>query len=391
MSIEIQNIKKKFKYFQAIDDISFKINKGELVALLGPSGSGKTTLLRIIAGFEQQTSGNIFINNFNVQNKSIKDRKIGFVFQNYALFNNMNVFNNVAFGLKVMPKNTRPHTNDIIERVQELLHLMHLDNFHNYFPYQLSGGQRQRVALARALAIDPQILLLDEPFGALDAKVRKELRSWMRRIHNDMNITSIFVTHDQEEALEVADKIIIMNQGKIEQIGTPAEVYNQPCNAFIYDFLGDFNVFTGWRDEHNITHISEYEVNNNSAKLTHQPNWIARNLLSSNLIKGLVPKAYFNQIKPYLNNNIKKYLPGTPIQIFTRPHEMEVTNKPDQKEYIIATIIHINPAGSLIKLELERKDSSFIYAEITRELFESLNLKKGQLLYVRPKEFKIFE
>jgi sulfate transport system ATP-binding protein len=392
MSIKVANICKNYGNFNLLKGINFEIQKGELVALLGPSGSGKTTLLRIIAGLDCPTSGEVYTSGINVINQSARERKFGFVFQNYALFNHMNIYDNIAFGLKILSKKQRPSNDYIKNKVIDLLELMRLESFADRFPLQLSGGQRQRVALARALAIKPEILLLDEPFGALDAKVRKELRSWMRRLHNDMHITSIFVTHDQEEAMEVADKVIILNNGIIEQIGSPAEVYNQPSNSFVYDFLGDFNVFDGWRDENNLDHITDYEViGKNVSQLKYQPHWLIRNIADSLLLKKLLPTKYLGNSLP--NNKINKILPnkGIAIQIFARPHEMEVTKNPANHEYIIAKVLHINQAGSLVKIELERKNGSFIYADITKQEFETINPKNGDVLYIRPKVTMVFE
>jgi sulfate transport system ATP-binding protein len=392
MSIIVKKICKYYSDFIALEDINLEIAKGELVALLGPSGSGKTTLLRIIAGLDFACNGDVYTDGENVNSKSVRERKIGFVFQNYALFNHMTVFDNVAFGLKILPKNVRPDSDFIEDKVNELLTLMHLEDFASRMPIQLSGGQKQRVALARALAIEPKILLLDEPFGALDAKVRKELRSWMRRLHNEMNITSIFVTHDQEEAMEVADKIVVMNKGRIEQIGTPTEVYIQPKNSFVYDFLGDFNVFAGWKDDNNIAHITEYEISGQTkGQLKYQPNRLIRSMMSFSVLKNLIPKNYISSFKKSAEPVKPAIKRGTPVQIFARPHEMIVTNKPDDKEYIIVKLVHVNPAGSLIKMELEREGGSFIYAEIAKEQYDSLEAKKGMTLYVRPKETVIFE
>ncbi|MDR2081526.1 MAG: sulfate ABC transporter ATP-binding protein [Campylobacteraceae bacterium] len=243
MSIEISHITKKFGAFSALDDISLTIPNGELTALLGPSGSGKTTLLRIIAGLENPDSGEIRFFGEESTNKPTKDRKVGFVFQHYALFKHMNVFDNIAFGLKIRPRSVRPSKEEIKEKVFKLLKMVQLEPLANRLPSELSGGQKQRVALARALAVEPRVLLLDEPFGALDAKVRQELRRWLRYLHDEIHITSVFVTHDQEEALEVSDKIVILNKGKIEQTGTPEDVYDNPVNPFVYGFLGNVNLF----------------------------------------------------------------------------------------------------------------------------------------------------
>ena len=241
MSIEITNITKKFGNFTALDDVSISIPEREITALLGPSGCGKTTLLRIIAGLETPDAGTVTHFGEDMTNKHIKDRKVGFVFQHYALFRHMSVFENIAFGLRVRPRKLRPDKKTIQENVMRLLALVQLESFANRFPSELSGGQRQRVALARALAVEPAVLLLDEPFGALDAKVRRELRSWLRRLHDDIHVTSVFVTHDQDEALEVSDSIIIINKGKIEQAGSPEEVCEFPASPFVADFLSDVN------------------------------------------------------------------------------------------------------------------------------------------------------
>ena len=243
MSIEIRNIQKNFNSFSALNNVSLDVPSGELVALLGPSGCGKTTLLRIIAGLETADKGSIHFHGNDTTHSDVRERQVGFVFQHYALFRHMTVFENVAFGLRVRPKNTRPSDNEIKRRVHELLELVQLDWLADRYPPQLSGGQRQRIALARALAVEPKVLLLDEPFGALDAKVRKDLRRWLRRLHDELHITSVFVTHDQEEALEVADRIVVMNHGKVEQIGSPQEVYDKPASPFVYQFLGNVNLF----------------------------------------------------------------------------------------------------------------------------------------------------
>ena len=245
MSIEIANIKKSFGRTQVLNDISLDIPSGQMVALLGPSGSGKTTLLRIIAGLEHQTSGHIRFHGTDVSRLHARDRKVGFVFQHYALFRHMTVFDNIAFGLTVLPRRERPNAAAIKAKVTKLLEMVQLAHLADRYPAQLSGGQKQRVALARALAVEPQILLLDEPFGALDAQVRKELRRWLRQLHEELKFTSVFVTHDQEEALTMSDKIVVMSEGKMQQIGTPEDIYNEPVNAFVADFIGDSNIFNG--------------------------------------------------------------------------------------------------------------------------------------------------
>jgi len=245
MSIEIRNVNKAFGNFHALKDVSLDIASGELVALLGPSGCGKTTLLRIIAGLEVADQGSILFSGEDTTHVDVRERNVGFVFQHYALFRHMSVFDNVAFGLRMKPRSLRPAESVIKQKVHDLLGLVQLDWLADRYPSQLSGGQRQRIALARALAVEPKVLLLDEPFGALDAKVRKELRQWLRRLHDDLHVTSIFVTHDQDEALEVADRVVLMNHGVVEQIGSPQEVWDHPASPFVYGFLGDVNLFQG--------------------------------------------------------------------------------------------------------------------------------------------------
>ncbi|BCJ91849.1 sulfate/thiosulfate import ATP-binding protein CysA [Terrihabitans soli] len=239
MNIDVQNVTKNFGAFKALDDVSLKIRSGELIALLGPSGSGKTTLLRIIAGLEWPDGGAVRFDGEDALSLTVKERDVGFVFQHYALFRHMTVYENIAFGLRVRPRNERQPEFAIKQKVEELLHLVQIGSLAGRYPSQLSGGQRQRVALARALAIEPRVLLLDEPFGALDAKVRKDLRRWLRNLHSELHVTSILVTHDQEEALEVSDRVVVMGQGKIEQVGTPSEVYDSPATAFVHDFIGE--------------------------------------------------------------------------------------------------------------------------------------------------------
>ena len=239
MTIEVKNLVKRFGTFAALDGVDLRVADGELLALLGPSGSGKTTLLRIIAGLDWPDSGEVSFDGENALARGAGERHVGFVFQHYALFRHMSVFENVAFGLRVQPRAVRKDEATIRARVKQLLELVQLDWLADRYPNQLSGGQRQRIALARALAIEPRILLLDEPFGALDAKVRKELRKWLRNLHHEINVTSIFVTHDQEEALEVANRVVVMDKGRIEQIGTPGEVYDRPATAFVHGFIGE--------------------------------------------------------------------------------------------------------------------------------------------------------
>lgn len=239
MDVTISHVRKEFARFPALDDVSLDIRSGELIALLGPSGSGKTTLLRLIAGLDEPSSGEIYFGGEDASHRSVQERNVGFVFQHYALFRHMTVAENIAFGLKVRPSATRPAKNDIRDRVGELLDMVHLNGLEKRYPNQLSGGQRQRVALARAMAIEPKILLLDEPFGALDAKVRKELRRWLREFHDRTGHTTVFVTHDQEEALELADRVVVMNQGRVEQVGSADDIYDQPGSPFVHRFIGE--------------------------------------------------------------------------------------------------------------------------------------------------------
>jgi sulfate transport system ATP-binding protein len=257
MSISVKGVSKNFGKFSALNDVTLDIAHGELVALLGPSGSGKTTLLRVIAGLERPDRGEVRFLGEDITNRRVQERQVGFVFQHYALFRHMTIFENVAFGLRVRPRAQRPTDAEIHRKVKQLLELVQLDWLADRFPHQLSGGQRQRIALARALAIEPKVLLLDEPFGALDAKVRKELRRWLRRLHDEIHLTSVFVTHDQEEALEVADRVVVFNHGKIEQVGTPSEVYDTPASPFVYQFIGHVNELVG---ENGVAYVRPHEI-----------------------------------------------------------------------------------------------------------------------------------
>jgi sulfate/thiosulfate transport system ATP-binding protein len=350
MSIQIKNISKSFGSFKALDDITINIKTGELVALLGPSGSGKTSLLRIIAGLEVADQGAILFGKENMTYINTKERKVGFVFQHYALFRHMNVFENIAYGLKVRPRKTRPSKKEIEEKVNELLQLVKLEAYANRYPSQLSGGQRQRVALARALAVEPKVLLLDEPFGALDAKVRKELRRWLRRLHDDFNVTSIFVTHDQEEALDVADRVVIMNEGKIEQIGSPEEVYDHPNSPFVYDFLGNVNLFQG-RLHKGKLHYGSYEMDTPEFAETENTGAVG----------------------------------------YVRPHDVSIEREGNFREAVQATIVYIHVVGPVVHIELKRNDSGeFLEAELTKERYQDLKLKTGEEVFVKPKQLKIF-
>ncbi len=408
MSIQVKNINKKYGDFIALNNVSLEIRPGELVALLGPSGSGKTTLLRIIAGLDFADYGEVLIEGREANQLNIKERNVGFVFQHYALFKHMSVYENVAFGLKVRPKTIRPPAEEIRERVMRLLELVHLDKFHDRYPSQLSGGQRQRVALARALAVEPKLLLLDEPFGALDAKVRKELRRWLRRLHDDLHITSIFVTHDQEEAMEVADRVVVMNQGGIEQMGSPEDVYHRPSNGFVYDFLGNYNEFAGWRDEQGLIHLAEDDLLEApsvaiqpSVRKTSPRNWLARypevGGLLGKIMPGLTPAPKDTlppAAVPSARQRTRARLAerGVPVRVFARPHEMFITRTPEQgQEYIPVTVIHINPAGSLAKVEMQRKNGMILQAEVPKSIIDSLHIRKADEVLVRPKNVRVFE
>ncbi len=349
MSIEARNITKTFGTFTALRDVSLEVRTGELVALLGPSGSGKTTLLRIIAGLEVPDRGTILFHGEDATERRVQDRRVGFVFQHYALFRHMTVFDNVAFGLRVLPRGVRPSRDELRNRVQSLLALVQLDFLANRYPSQLSGGQRQRVALARALAVEPKVLLLDEPFGALDAKVRQELRRWLRRLHAEINVTGVLVTHDQEEALEVADRVVVMNAGRIEQVGTPEEVFHHPASEFIMHFLGHVNVFHG-------------------------------------RVEG--DKAVFGALElDYPDGNSTGSLA---VRGFVRPHDLEIEQQRSDSTLVEGTIAHLNAAGPQVKLELLTVMGEVIHVETTQERYRALNLARGQRVFVRPREIKLF-
>lgn len=349
MGIRIEKVSKRFGNFHALEDVSLRVRTGELVAMLGPSGSGKTTLLRIVAGLEFPDSGSVSLDR---EESTIQGgKRVGFVFQHYALFRHMSVFENVAFGLRVMDRHARPPESALRTKVMELLDLVHLSGLHGRYPPQLSGGQRQRVALARALAIDPGVLLLDEPFGALDAKVRKDLRRWLRRLHDELGITTVFVTHDQEEAMDLADRVVVMSHGRIEQTGTPEDVWLRPANAFVYDFLGNYNAFEGWEDGDGVHHLTAPGKNPPEGK----------------------PK----------------------MQFFARPHDMEISpQRPETAESAIpARIIHINPAGPLVTIELESEHTGrnkILEAALPREKFAELALHHGQTVWLTARKLKAF-
>jgi sulfate transport system ATP-binding protein len=351
MSIEALNISKKFGSFTALRNVSLRIASGELVALLGPSGSGKTSLLRIIAGLESPDSGTIRLNEEDATRQNAGRRRVGFVFQHYALFRHMTVFENIAFGLRVKSRQERLSQGEIRDRVMQLLKLIQLDWLAQNYPHQLSGGQRQRVALARALAVEPKVLLLDEPFGALDAKVRKELRRWLRRLHDEIHVASVFVTHDQEEALEVADRVAIMNEGEIQQIGSPQEVYDQPANSFVYNFLGNVNLFHG-------------RIHSGKARV--------------GAMEMEAPGNFAGWEGPAL--------------AYARTYEMEVKRHLDLQESALQAVVsHISCVGPRVKLELTRCDNGgMVEVELNQELFRELAFKIGEKVFVRPRSLQVF-
>jgi len=332
VGIVVENVSKKFGSFQAVDRVSLEIESGSLVALLGPSGSGKSTLLRLISGLEMPDSGKIWLTGKDATQQSVQERNIGFVFQHYALFKHMSVRENIAFGLDIRKSSKAK----VKARVNELLELVQLTGLGDRYPSQLSGGQRQRVALARALAVQPQVLLLDEPFGALDAKVRKDLRAWLRKLHDEVHVTTVFVTHDQEEAMEVSDEIVVMNKGKVEQVGTPAQIYDHPATAFVMSFIGPVNV------------------------------------LPSNS-------------RIFQNNGFDSAHP----EIFLRPQDVaiEIEQNGNTVPARVSRLIHL---GWEIQAELTLDDGQVVTAHLTRERFDQLNLEPQQRVYVKPKDAKSF-
>jgi sulfate transport system ATP-binding protein len=350
MGIEVVNVSKQFGSFKALKDVSLTIPSGELLALLGPSGCGKTTLLRIIAGLESPDMGSILFSGEEITRRHVGERKIGFVFQHYALFRHMSVFENVAFGLRVKARKIRPKEEQIKSKVFDLLKLIQLDHLAGKYPAQLSGGQRQRVALARALAVEPKVLLLDEPFGALDAKVRLELRRWLRRLHDEIHVTSIFVTHDQEEALEVSDRVVVMNEGKVEQIGTPEEVYNHPATPFTFDFLGNVNIFHG-RGHKKLEPLGDIEL-------------VAPENLGDS---------------------------ESPVVGYVRSHDIEVEREPVDGASFKAEVRHVHAIGPIVKVELflcETKET--VEVELSRTVYRRLALQKGETVFARPRKLRVF-
>ncbi len=352
MSIEVKNIVKHFGSFTALDDITLNFPQGQLVGLLGPSGCGKTTLLRIIAGLETADSGQVFLDGEDASSAHVRERQVGFVFQHYALFRHMTVFDNIAFGLRVKPRKQRPDAASIQRRVQELLELVQMGWLATRYPTQLSGGQRQRVALARALAVEPRVLLLDEPFGALDAKVRKELRRWLRQLHNTLHITSIFVTHDQEEALEVSDQVVLMNRGRVEQIGAPHEVYEHPASPFVYSFLGAVNLFEG-RVQDQQLQIGADHV-------------------------------------PVGDNGFQ---PGAEALGFVRPHELDIDTDLTDRSGIEAQVDRVLALGATARIELTGVSDANRHpyeVELPRERAAALDLHIGQIVRLKPARMRLF-
>lgn len=339
MSIVLSSISKNFGDFSALHNIDLEIPEGELVALLGPSGCGKTTLLRIIAGLEQTDKGQILLNGEDKTQHHVSQRGIGFVFQHYALFRHMTVFDNVAFGMRVKDKKVRPSETEIAKKTHALLELVQLDWLHNRFPDQLSGGQRQRIALARALAVEPSVLLLDEPFGALDASVRKDLRQWLRNLHHELNVTSIFVTHDQEEAMEVASQVVVLNKGRIEQQGAPADIYDYPANVFVSKFIGQTNEF----------HLSHFS-----------PDWFSQ--------VGLAQA-------PNLTADSVAHV---------RPHDIEVSKATEKTNITLKDWQHL---GALIRIELTKVlpdgNQKAVFAEMPNAQFKTLQLNRGDNVQVK--------
>jgi sulfate transport system ATP-binding protein len=346
MSITVQNVTKRFGPFVALDNVDIAVPEGSLLALLGPSGSGKTTLLRIIAGLEVPDSGAVLYCEEDVTRQSARARNVGFVFQHYALFRHLNVFENVAFALRVRH---RPGA-EIRQRVGELLRLVRLDGLERRYPAQLSGGQRQRVALIRALAAQPRVLLLDEPFGALDGKVRKELRQWLRRLHDKIGVTSIFVTHDQEEAFEVADQVVVMRSGRVEQTGSPEEVFEHPANAFVMDFLGNVNVFHG-RVQSGRALLGSVEVD----------------------------------CPEYVHDESRLAL------VYVRPHELDIDRVRDGVPSLRAKVLHIRPAGSVTQVHLLALDFGMeIHVDVSPAKSAELCLKAGDAVHVSPRRVRVF-
>ncbi|RPI90641.1 MAG: sulfate/molybdate ABC transporter ATP-binding protein [Planctomycetaceae bacterium] len=346
MSISIRHVFKRFGAFVALDDVSLEVPTGKLVALLGPSGSGKTTLLRIISGLETADRGTILFQDEDVTDRRVRDRHVGFVFQHYALFRHMSVFENIAFGLRVR------HTPkaEVTARVEELLTLVRLDGLGKRYPAELSGGQRQRVALARALAVRPQMLLLDEPFGALDAKVRQELRTWLRRLHEEMHVTTVFVTHDQEEAFEVADQVVVLRSGRIEQVGTPENVFDHPATPFVMDFLGNVNVFHG-RVQNGQMHLGPFQMD----------------------------------FPDYPHDESKA------ATAYVRPHELAIDRTQVTPTALPARVLQLNPSGSVVKARVASDELGIeLTVDLVREQAATLQLQIGDRVFVSARNVRVF-
>jgi sulfate transport system ATP-binding protein len=349
MRVEIRDLTKTFDTYTALDQVSLDVREGEFCALLGPSGSGKTTLLRIIAGLEFPDLGQVRFAGEDVVRRAARERQVGFVFQHYALFRHMSVFENVAFGLRVRPRRSRPTEAQIRERVMDLLRLVQLKRLAGRYPNQLSGGQRQRVALARALAIEPRILLLDEPFGALDAKVRKDLRRWLRDLHGRLGLTSVFVTHDQEEALELADQVVLMREGQVEQVGSPREIYDRPATPFVYEFLG------------------------------------SANRLPCRVHAGLVHVAGGRFDPPYGIG-----IADGAATLFVRPHDLGV-EPAGRGPGMPATLTSVMTTGPTFRLRLKlEQDAAEVEAEMAKSRFDALGLAPGAPVTLRPLEYGLF-
>ena len=368
MSIEIRNVSKQFGDFQALRDVSLDIQSGELIALLGPSGCGKTTLLRIIAGLETPDVGSIHFSGEDTTDVHVRERGVGFVFQHYALFRHMTVFDNVAFGLRMKPRKERPSEAQIKEKVMSLLKLVQLDWIADRYPSQLSGGQRQRIALARALAVEPKVLLLDEPFGALDAKVRKELRRWLRRLHDELHVTSIFVTHDQEEALEVADRVVVINQGRIEQQGTPQQVWDNPASPFVYGFLGDVNLFKGRANDGRVYLDDGMQLESPEAQHADDA------------------RAYA-YVRPH-DLDVERYSPGQALDAHGRPRGIVVQLA---RAIVVGPIARLEliPEGDTQSADNAPSDA-LIEAQIPAQQFHEMGLREGETLVVTPRRAKVF-
>ncbi len=373
MSIEIRNVSKQFGNFHALRNVSLDIASGELLALLGPSGCGKTTLLRIIAGLESPDSGSIHFSGADTTDVHVRERGVGFVFQHYALFRHMTVFENVAFGLRMKPRSVRPSEAQIKTKVTDLLKLVQLDWLADRHPAQLSGGQRQRIALARALAVEPQVLLLDEPFGALDAKVRKELRRWLRRLHDELHVTSIFVTHDQEEALEVADRVVLMNSGAVEQVGSPQEVWDHPASPFVYGFLGDVNLF------HGRAHEGELHVHGMQIDVPEHAS--AQNAPA------------FAYVRPH-DLDVARYVFGSvaPANSMVARLERAIAVGPTARLELVPlddTGVELKAAGQP-QAAHNAAPAAPVEAHISTQQFRDMGLKEGDTVVVTPRRTRVF-